>query len=210
VLHNIIEKHGVPYQTVREREAARPKRVKAAEPRVPMPVLDDAQAAGAVAQATELLHPLEEEMAEMLRTRAGSFQDVLRMYRVSPKLLVAIRDKHGIPPQTAEERKAYGRARYHAEKDRKVREALAAGLQAANAPATPPAPTPPPTPPTEELRVQPQTPQPASPQRTWQVTLRTTITVAYPAATYLAAAQAAQAQHPDGEIIAIVQTEGGA
>lgn len=208
VLAQIIEKFGVPYETVRQKEQAR-ARDKAPEPvaaEIPVPT---------VAIPDGPLHPQEEEIVELMRARAGTFQDILRDYHVKSTTLVAIMARHGIPKQTDEEKRAKSRAYYYQRKARLEAEAQAALAEAQSVPAREPeAASAPaeasvaivdeaPVSDDEILALQPG-------QHRWQVTIRTEIIVTLAGASYLDVAQAALAANPGAEIIGINRIGGGA
>lgn len=204
VLAQIIEKFGVPYQTVRQKEQARP------------PKPEEAPAVAEVPTPTEPipdgpLHPQEEEIAELMRARAGTFQDVLRDYHVKSTVLVAIMARHGIPKQTPEERRAKEQAAYQrrkeqqavwkaAEEARLAEEAARGPVEAVEVPVT-----------DDEILATPQPPVALRAgqgrEHTWRVIIRTELVVTLEASSYLAAGDAVLAQHPGAEIISLSRSD---
>lgn len=207
VLAQIIEKFGVPYETVRQKEQrARPSEPAVVEAAIPVP---------AEAIPDGPLHPQEEEIAELMRARAGTFQDVLRDYHVKSTTLVAIMARHGIPKQTKEEQRAKSRAYYHQKKARLEAEALAALEQAQSVPEPTPVAVSAPVEASPALvasaPIVAPTVQPGATLHGWHVTVRTEVHMNVQAASYLEAGQAALATAPKGaEIISLVRIEGDA
>ena len=202
VLAEIIKKFDVPYETIRERDAARPRR-------------EPVEATGAgevpnVAVPDGPLHPQEEEIVEVMRSRAAGFHEVLRTYGVKGVTLAQIMARHGIPKQTAEERREKERLAYQARKARLEAEAQAA-LDAASQV----------TPKVEEAEsvpveapasivaeaVVPSVPTVIpSTAHTWRVVIRTEITTTVTGDTYIAAAQAAlEGLDSHAEIISVAR-----
>lgn len=205
VLAQIIEKFGVPYETVRQKTAAPQPEVAAVEGTVPVPT---------EAIPDGPLHPQEEEIAELMRARAGSFQDVLRDYHIKSSTLVAIMARHGIPKQTDDERRAKSRAYYYQKKARLEAEALAALTQAQSVPEPTPVAASAPVEASPALvasaPVVAPSVQPGTSFYGWHVTVRTEVHLNVQASSYLEAAQAALAKTPEGaEIISLVRLEGG-
>lgn len=212
ILAQIIEKYGVPYQTVRDlaEEKARVKRENVALPAAPAVVVASLPAEGVPVPTEPIpdgpLHPQEDEIVELMRARAGTFQDVLRDYHVKSSTLVAIMARHGIPKQTPEEKRQKSLAAYHKRKEREAaeRDAQAAqeAAQAASAPVEAPA----------VIVVEPapvSAPAASVGLHTWHVTVRTTVLVTVQAASYFAAGQQVLADNPGGaEIIGVVRAEG--
>ena len=213
VLAEIIKKFDVPYETVRERDAAK----VAPAPGVPDVDVPDGP-----------LHPNEDEIVEVMRSRAAGFHEVLRTYGVKGVTLAQIMARHGIPKQTVEERKAKERAAYQARKAReeaaraetaaapsidaiverlvdKAAEAAREAAMVASAPAEAS---------TALVATEPivaPSVQPEAGRHGWHVTIRTEVHLNVQAATYLEAGQAALAATPEGaEIISLVRIEGGA
>jgi hypothetical protein len=206
VLAQIIEKFGVPYETVRQKEQARATRA-------PEPVVEAAIPVPTEAIPDGPLHPQEEEIAELMRARAGTFQDVLRDYHVKSTTLVAIMARHGIPKQTEEEKRAKSRAYYHQKKARLEAEALAALVEAQSVPeptpvvASAPVEASPAIVASAPIVAPPA--QPGAPLHGWHVTVRTEVHMNVQAASYLEAGQAALAATAAGaEIISLVRIEG--
>ena len=194
VLAEIIKKFEVPYETVRERDAARHAQI-AGVPDVDVP--------------EGPLHPQEDEIVEVMRSRAAGFHEVLRTYHVKGVTLAQIMARHGIPKQTVEERQAKERAAYQARKVRLEAEAQAALDKAASV--SPPmtmAVTAPveasATTVTEAVIPSAITVVPSL-VHTWRVTVRTEIRVDVEAADYSAAAAAVLKEHPGAEVISLVR-----
>lgn len=112
VVHEIILKHGVEYTPVRTPKVTR------TEVHVPVPEAPVVP----VIETPALLHPQEAEIAELMRERTATFQDIIREYRIQSRLLLEIMERHNIPKQTHDERKAKARAYYY---ERKAREEAA-------------------------------------------------------------------------------------
>jgi len=196
ILHEIITKFGVPYTPVRT-----PRTPKAEEAPVEVPA--------AASETPELLHPQELEIVELMRARAGTFQDVIRDYHLSSRVLSAIMARHAIPKQTAEEKRIKSLAHYHRKRQERLeREAAeAAELVSREEPVAASAPA--------EASPPVVAPAVASVSQVglhrWHVTVRTVVLQTYVAADYLSAAQSALAANPQGaEIIVLIQAEGSA
>jgi hypothetical protein len=212
VLAQIIEKFGVPYETVRQKTNARREPGSIA---IIVPVTDDevlaVETPGAVVPTpTEPipdgpLHPQEDEIVELMRARAGTFQDVLRDYHVKSSTLVAIMARHGIPKQTDDEKRAKSRAYYYRAKERKAQDEAARLAQEQEAATVVPEAAPTPSAPVVAIPTPVAEVVPG--QHTWRVIIRTELVVTLEAANYLAAGDAVLAQHPGAEVISLARAD---
>jgi hypothetical protein len=213
VLSKIIDKYAVPYESTRDKRAAREQvriqdLAEVFETTASLYPERDAEAeaeehlAAQEAALEQPLHEHEDEIVEVMRTRAASYQEVLRTYRISPTNLAQIMTKHDIPRQTAEEKRAKHQAHYQ-KKRAQAQEALAATPEVA-------APTTAPTPALEPEAV-PAPAVVASGVHTWHVTVRVTAVQTYQASSFLEAALlATDANAGVVEIIGLVRQEPGA